>query len=51
MNRLGKFAEKLNIENCVNFTRKWVHHMYGFSGFAEKLNIHSYVNPAGSCVQ
>ena len=33
------FANKLNIQNCVNSMGICVHYMYGLSGFAEKLNI------------
>ena len=33
------FANKLNIQNCVNSMGICVRYMYGLSRFAEKLNI------------
>ena len=33
------FAEKLNIQNCVNSTGNYVDYPYGMSRFADKLKI------------
>ena len=56
MHGLSAFAERLNILNCVNLMRNYIHYMYGFSGFTEKmnfvdtLNAQNRVNPTGNCV-
>ena len=43
IDELSGFAEKLNIQNCVNSMRICVHYMYRLFGFAEKLNIQNSV--------
>jgi len=47
---MSGFADKLNIQNCVNSMGKFVHYLYGTSGFAEKLNIQNFVNSTRNCV-
>ena len=47
---MARFAEKLNIQNCVNSTGNCVLQIYGLSGFADKLKIQNYVNSNGICV-
>ena len=37
MYELFGLAEKLNIQNCVNSTRKCVHYLYGLSGYEKKI--------------
>ena len=44
------FAEKLNVQNCENWTGNCVRYMYVMSGFAEKLNIPNSENSTGNCV-
>ena len=36
---MSGFADKLNIQNCENWTGNCVHYMYEMSGFGEKLNV------------
>ena len=45
MYEMSGFAEKLNIQNCINSTGNSVPYLYGTS--AEKLNIQNFVNSAG----
>jgi len=47
---MSRFAEKFEIQNCVNSMGNWVSYMYGLSEFVEKLNIQNYVNSTGNCV-
>ena len=47
---MSGFAEKLNVQNCINSTENCVHCMYEISGFAEKLNIENCENSMGNCV-
>ena len=47
---MSRFAEKLNIQNCLNSTGNWVLEIYGPTGFADKLKIQNYVNSNGNCV-
>ena len=43
-------VEKLNIQNCVNWTGNCVHYMNEMPGFAEKLKIQNCVNSTRNCV-
>ena len=47
---MSRFAEKLNIQNCVNSTGNCVLEIYELTGFADKLKIQNYVNSNGNCV-
>ena len=40
----------MNIRNCVNSIRNYVHYMYRMYGFTKKLNIQNFVNSTGNCV-
>ena len=51
MYRMSRFAEKLNILNCINLKGNCVHYYtYGLFRFAEKFNIQNYVNLMENCV-
>ena len=47
---MSGFAEKLNIQNCENWTGNCVHYMHGISELAEKLNIPYCIYSLGNCV-
>ena len=47
---MSGFAEKLNIQNCENWTGNCVHYMHEMSGLAEKLNIPYSTYSMGNCV-
>ena len=47
---MSGFAEKLNIQNCENWTGSCVHYMHGMSGLAEKLNIPHCIYSMGNGV-
>ena len=47
---MSTFAEKLNIQNCVNSTGNCVLEIYGLTRFADKLKIQIYVNSNGNSV-
>ena len=51
MFKMSGFAEKLNIQNCENWTGNCVHYVHGMSGLAKKLNIAYYKYSMGNCVQ
>ena len=38
------FAERLNIQNCVNLTRYCMHYMYGLFWFTENMNSKNTLN-------
>ena len=44
------FAEKLNVQNCVNWTGNCIHNMFEMSGFAKKSNIQVCENVTGNFV-
>ena len=48
----GKYrlVEKLNVQNCVNWTENSIQNIYGMSGFVKTLNILNYENSTGNCV-
>ena len=47
---MSRFAEKLNVQNCLNSTENYVYFVYGMSGFAEKLKIQNCVSSTGNWV-
>ena len=47
---MSGFAEKLNIQNCENWTGNCVHYMHGISGLVEKLNIPQCIYSMGNGV-
>ena len=56
MYRLSRFAENLNILNCIDYRGNFVDYMYRLSEFIEKLNfadtsnVQNCVNPTGNRV-
>ena len=46
---MSGFADKLNIQICINSPGNCVHYTYGMLGFAEKLNVQNCVNSTGNC--
>ena len=47
---ISRFAEKLNVQNSVNWTGNCIYNLYGMFGFAEKLNIQNYENSTRNCI-
>ena len=47
---MSGLAEKLNVQNCGNWTGNCISNMYGMTGFAENLNIENCENSTGNCV-
>ena len=47
---MSGFAEKFNVQICINSTKNCVHYKYEMSGFEEKLIVQSCVKSMGNCV-
>ena len=50
MYRMSRLAEKLNVQNSINWTGNCIYNLYGMSRFAKNLNIQNCENWTGYCV-
>ena len=47
---MSLFVEKLNVQNCVSWTRNCIHNLYGMSGLVEILYIQNCENSTANFV-